>query len=76
MLQRVRVKTTLNRRGYSIALTLYACRLKIRLASCMFWSFLIVIGGNTQNGYIAGGTRLKTTLNCLGYSIALTPYAW
>ena len=35
-----------------------------------------MIGDNTQNGYIAGGTRLKTTLNCRGYSIPLTLYAW
>ena len=42
-----------------------------KLASCMFWSVLIVIGGNTQNGYIAGGTRLKTTWNSRGYSIPL-----
>ena len=26
--------------------------MKIRLALCIFWSVLIVIGGNTQNGYI------------------------
>ena len=32
---------------------------------------LIVIGGNNQNGYIPEGTRLKTTLNCRGYSIPL-----
>ena len=32
--------------------------------------------GNTQSGYIAGGTRLKTTLNCRRYSIPLTLYAW
>ena len=70
------LKTTLNCRGYSVALTLYAWCLKIRLASCIFWSVLIAIGGNTQNGYIAGGKGLKTTLNCRGYNIPLTLYAW
>ena len=39
-------------------------------------SVLIVIGGNTQNGYIPEGKRLKTNLNCRGYSIPLTLYAW
>ena len=70
------LKTTLNRREYSVALTLYAWWLKIRLASCIFWSVLIVIGGNTQNGHVAEGTRNQTTLNHRGYSVALALYAW
>ena len=49
---------------------------KIRLASCIFWSVLIVIGGNTQNGYVAEGTGNQTTLNHRGYSVALALYAW
>ena len=69
------LKTTLNRRGYSVALTLYAWWLKIRLATRIFWSVLIVIGGNTQNGYIAGGTGLKTTLIVVD-TACLTLYAW
>ena len=58
-----RLKAILNRRGYSIPLTLYAWWLKIRLNSCIFWSVLIVNGGNTQNGYVAEGTINQTTLN-------------
>ena len=41
----------------------------IRLASCSFWSGLIVIADNTQSGYVAEGTRLKTALNRRGYSV-------
>ena len=70
------LKTTLNRRGYTVALTLYAWWLEIRLASCIFWCVLIVIGGNTQNGHIAEGTRFKTNWKRRGYSILLTLYAW
>ena len=44
---------------------------KIRLASCSFWSGLIVVADNAQNGYVAEGTRNPTTLN----SVALTLYA-
>ena len=54
---------TLNRCGYSIPLTPYAWRYKIYLPTCIFWSVLIVIGGNIQNGYVAEGTRNPMTLN-------------
>ena len=46
------------------------------LARMCICTGLTVIGGTTQNGYNAEGTRLKTTLNRRGYSIPLTPYAW
>ena len=49
---------------------------KINLASCIFWSGLIVIADNTQNDNVAEGTSLKTTLNRRGYIVALTLYAW
>ena len=45
---------------------------KIRLASRIFWSVLIAIAHNTQNGYVAGSTILKMTLNRRGYSVAMT----
>ena len=48
---------------------------KIRLASCIFLSVLTMIAHNTQDGYVAEGTRLKTTLNRRGYSVAMTLYA-
>ena len=45
---------------------------KIRLAPCIFWSVLTVIADNTQNGYVAEGTRNQTTLNHHGYSVTLS----